>query len=346
MLRALLISCLVGACAVVGLGVVVSSRLNAPTDPQAPEKIFVIRPGSSLHQIARELAQEGLLEDGWLGTRALVVYARIRQLEREVKSGEYRLSAAMSPREILDHIVSGRVATHPVTLPPGFTAREIAAQLAADELIDDPDAFLSLVFSAELAKDLEIEAESLEGYLYPETYRFQKHTAEEKVVRTLVEHFKRAWRPEDHARLQELDRTLHQVVTLASIVEKETGVESERPRIAGVFQNRLERGMLLQSDPTVIYGILVTRGSFDGNIRRSDLREDTPYNTYTRRGIPPGPIASPGIEAIRAVLQPEDHSFLYFVSMNDGTHYFSKTLREHNNAVNRYQRLRGRQTRQ
>lgn len=341
MIRWLLALTLLGACLLGATVFAVSSKLNSATQATASEKIFVIEPGASLHRVTRDLTEEGLVNAGWFGARGLVAYARIYQLERGIKSGEYRLSAAMSPTEILDQLISGNVATYPVTIPPGFNAREIAARLQAKELIGDADAFLALVSSREFARSLEIDADTLEGYLYPETYRFQKHTPEKQVAKTLVEHFRSALNNQDRERLAKSGRSLHQVVTLASVVEKETGAAPERPRIAGVFENRLKRGMMLQSDPTVIYGILVTRGEFDGNIRRRDLREDTPYNTYTRRGIPPGPIASPGIEAIRAVLAPEEHKYLYFVSMNNGTHQFSKTLREHNQAVDRYQRLRG-----
>ena len=157
----------------------------------------------------------------------------------------------------------------------------------------------------------------------------------------MVEEFRSRWTQQDQERLQESGFNMHEVITLASIVEKESGVPEERRTIAAVFRNRLKRRMRLQSDPTVIYGILVTRHEFDGNIRRSDLRTDTPYNTYTRGGIPPGPIASASIESIRAVLNPEDVPYLYFVSRNNGTHQFSKTLEEHNRAVRRYQKRGG-----
>ena len=343
MIRWLLIGAALVAVGLAALLFSISSSLNRPTDEAGSETLFVIRPGSSLHGVTRDLSDAGLLKEGWFGARGLVAYARLNELERDIKSGEYRLSPALSPIKILDQIVSGQVATSLVTIPPGFNAREIAARLAAEQVIEDETAFLELASSREFARGIGVEADGLEGYLFPETYRFQKHAPAAEVAKTLVSHFDEAWGPADRERLQASGRSLHQVVTLASIVEKETGTAPERPLIAGVFENRLKRGMLLQSDPTVIYGILVTRGEFDGNIRRRDLREDTPYNTYTRKGIPPGPIASPGIEAIRAVLSPEEHSYLYFGAMNNGTHTFSKSLREHNRAVDRYQRLRGRQ---
>jgi UPF0755 protein len=190
----------------------------------------------------------------------------------------------------------------------------------------------------EFTRSLGIEAETLEGYLYPETYRFRRETPADEVLRAFVGEFNRRLTEETRAQIAASGMTLHEVVTLASIVEKETAVAAERPLIAAVFRNRLEKRMRLQSDPTVIYGIVRTRGHFDGNLRRRDLKRDTPYNTYTRGGFPPGPIANPTIASIDAVLAPADTPYLYFVSRNDGTHVFSNTLKEHTNAVNRYQR--------
>jgi len=265
----------------------------------------------------------------------------MRNIDRTIKSGEYELSTALTPIEILDKISSGQVKTWPVTLPEGLTLEEVAARIA-HERIAHADGLLALARDPSFARGLGIEADSLEGYLFPETYRFRRSSEPGDVLATLVEQLHSAFTPEDHARLAASKMSLHEVVTLASIVEKETGTAHERPRIAAVFHNRLRRGMRLQSDPTVIYGILRERGVFDGNLRRRDLEHATPYNTYTRGGLPPGPISSTSMASIRAVLSPEDVPYLYFVSQNDGTHYFSKTLREHVNAVNRYQKRRRR----
>ena len=266
-----------------------------------------------------------------------MLYAQARGFDRQVKSGEYELSGELSPLEILDKFVAGEVKTHAVTVPPGWHAREIAARFELADIVA-ADEFLALALDPAFSRELGIEADSLEGYLFPETYRFRRHTPADEVLRRMVEQFRAAWTDADRALLEAYRWPLHDVVTLASIVEKETGAAEERRRVAAVFDNRLRRRMRLQSDPTVIYGVLTTRGEFDGNIRKRDLTTDTPYNTYTRGGIPPGPIASPGMAAIRAVLDPEEGPYLYFVSENDGTHHFSTNLRDHEAAVTRYQR--------
>jgi UPF0755 protein len=332
-LAAIVLSLLAGAL----LAGAAARTLFTPANPRAGERVFEVEPGEPLVRLAERMTRAGLLTDTTPFTaRLFVLWARIRGVDRQVKSGEYELSASMTPDQILARIVSGEVKTYAVTIPPGWHAREIAARL--DEAgICDADALVALASDADFAHGLELPVDSLEGYLFPETYRFRRNTPPEEVATAMVEQFRSAFTDADRAAVDASEYDLHQIVTLASIVEKETGVPRERPRIASVFENRLERGMRLQSDPTVIYGILVTRGSFDGNLRRSDLETDTPYSTYTRGGIPPGPIASPGIEAIRAVLAPEDTSYLYFVSRNDGTHEFTKRLRDHNAAVARYQ---------
>jgi UPF0755 protein len=227
---------------------------------------------------------------------------------------------------------------HEVTVPEGLRLDEIAARLA-DAGITDDVAFLQLANDPVVAKRLGLPADSIEGYAFPETYRFRRHTPPEEVIEAMVAELNARLSPEDRAAIASSGFSLHQVVTLASIVEKETGQKQERPIIAGVYRNRLKIGMRLQSDPTVIYGLYRTSG-FDGDLRTRHLREDNPWNTYTRAGLPPGPIASPSIEAIRAVLAPADVPYLYFVSRNDGSHVFSTTLTEHNQAVKRFQSRR------
>jgi UPF0755 protein len=246
----------------------------------------------------------------------------------------------MTPVAILDKLVSGAVKTYAVTLPEGLRLDEIAERLEAAGIVE-AQAFLEQARDPELVRELGIEAKTLEGYLYPETYRFPRDAPPRDVVRGMVAQFESRWDVTDED-LASMGLSLHEVVTLGSIVEKETGAPDERPLIAAVFRNRLRRQMRLQSDPTVIYGILETRGHFDGNIRRRDLEQDTPYNTYTRSGLPPGPIASVSMESLRAVVEPADVPYLYFVSRNDGTHHFSSTLAEHARAVDRYQRRRRR----
>jgi UPF0755 protein len=241
----------------------------------------------------------------------------------------------MSAREIFAHIASGQVVTHPVVVPEGFTAAQIAERLESAGLAD-AGSFSALCDDPAFARELAVPAASLEGYLYPETYRFPRSLEPREIARAMVAEFFDAWRP----LAPEAERrgmSLHEVVTLASIVEKETGAPEERPLIASVFANRLKRGMRLESDPTTIYGI----PDFDGNLRRRDLEnEENPYNTYRIAGLPPGPIANPGIASLRAVVEPAQTQYLYFVSRNDGTHIFSRSYSEHVNAVNRHQRRR------
>ncbi len=343
MRRALLAAALCAGLAAGALAGLAAMGLRSPLDPQAQAVLIEVAAGEPLGIVAERLAAAGLLPEGLAGPRSLVLWARLRGTDRQIKSGEYELSAALSPLEILRRITAGEVKTWPVTLREGLTIEEVAARLA-EAGIAGRDALVELARDPEFARRLGVQADSLEGYLFPETYRFRRDTHPALVLERISAEFHAAWQPADREALAASGMTLHEVVTLASIVEKETGTPHERPRISAVFHNRLRKGMRLQSDPTVIYGMLQETGGFDGNIRRRDLEADTAYNTYTRSGLPPGPISSVSMASIRAVLAPEDLPYLYFVSQNDGTHYFSTTLREHVNAVNRYQKRRKRRS--
>jgi UPF0755 protein len=329
---------------VLGIGLAgaawVAGGLFEPAASSDEPRLFVVREQETLTSVARRLDAAGLLPDRtFFGPHPLVLYARLRGIDRSIKSGEYELDASMNPTEILQKLVAGSVKTYPVTVPGGLTIEEVAGRVA-EAGISDEDEVIARAREAAFARELGVDADSLEGYLYPETYRFRRATPATQVLRQMVEELQASWKDADRQALDGSGFTLHEIVTIASIVEKETGVPEERPRIAAVFRNRLERRMRLQSDPTVIYGILRERGAFNGNLRKRDLQTDTPYNTYTRAGLPPGPISNVTMAAIRAVLQPEEVPYLYFVSQNDGTHHFSVTLTEHVNAVNRYQRRR------
>jgi UPF0755 protein len=295
-------------------------------------RLFSVERGSSMGQVARELEAAALVRDA----RALELLARLRGCAEKIQAGEYELSATWTPWQILDRITSGQVKTYTTVLPEGIRASEIAERLEQASLVD-AESFLAVVRDESFVASLGIGAETLEGYLYPETYELPRSLPPEEVAKIMIAQFERAWHEiEPAAREQALSK--HEIVTLASIVEKETAEPSERPLIAAVFLNRLERRMRLETDPAVIYGI----ENFDGNLRRHHLRDaDNPYNTYQIAGLPPGPIANPGIDALRAVVEPAESDYLYFVSKNDGTHHFSRSYREHVNAVNRYQR-RGR----
>jgi UPF0755 protein len=304
-----------------------------PAQSEGPETDFVVARGASVKSVAAELERRGLIRNA----RAFELLARWRGLDARLHVGEFSLSAAMRPEEILTIFAEGRVKTYEVVIPEGWRASEIAGRLAAAALVDEA-AFLDIVFAPDSAARFGVEGPGLEGYLYPETYRFPRGLRAEAVVRVLVEHFLDVWRGiEPEATRQGL--SMREVVTLASIVEKETGAPAERPVIAAVFRNRLARGMRLASDPTTIYGI----PDFDGNLRRRDLEDaSNPYNTYKIQGLPPGPIASPGADSLRAVVEPAKTGYLFFVSRNDGTHVFARTFAEHERNVDRYQRKRRR----
>jgi len=284
-------------------------------------------------QVAHALEEQGLIRDA----RAARWLARFEDLSSKLKVGEYELSRAQSTREILETLAVGRVQTHAVVIPEGLRAVEIAMRLDAAGLADR-DAFLEIVTDPAAARERGLDAASLEGYLFPDTYRFARGLPAAAVVDAMVDEFKAVYR-ELEPLVERQDLSMHELVTLASIVEKETGAPDERPLIAAVFLNRLKRRMRLETDPTVIYGV----EDFDGNLRKVHLLDESnPYNTYKIPGLPPGPIASPGRDALEAVLEPADSPYLFFVSRNDGTHVFSKSYAEHERAVDRYQRRRRR----
>jgi UPF0755 protein len=335
MLKALLAAVVIGLVSAAGGWIWIQHSL-APVHEnggQARTLALEVAPGDSLGRIADTLEAAGIIRNAKV-TRWL---ARAEDLSSRLKVGEYELSAAQSTKEILEILSKGRVLTHTVVIPEGKRASEIADLLEAAGLADR-EAFLEVVFNPETASRLGVEGSSLEGYLFPDTYRFARGLTPELIARTMVREFVGVYH-DLPAHSSEPTLSMLELVTLASIVEKETGAAVERPLIAGVFLNRMKLGMRLETDPTVIYGI----ENFDGNLRRVHLEDrGNLYNTYRIRGLPPGPIASPGREALRAVRQPADSAYLYFVSRNDGTHVFSKTYAEHERAVDRFQRRRRR----
>ncbi|MDI6893450.1 MAG: endolytic transglycosylase MltG [Bacillota bacterium] len=318
--------------ACIGASVAWASR---PVDPASRADVrVVIPPGSPVESIGQILYRAGLIRHP-LAFRALVEWMGV---PTRLHAGEYDFTPAMGLREIIRRLVRGEVATYPFTIPEGFTVEQIADLLARQGLADR-EKFLDAARRLELAPHSPPEPGRvrypLEGYLFPDTYRVPRGTAESELISLMVQRFREIWDRElaDKARAQGL--SVHEVVTLASIVEKETGVPEERPLVAGVFWNRLRRGMLLQADPTVLYALRRT-----GGLLRRDLQVDSPYNTYVHPGLPPGPIANPGKAALQAVLEPAATDYLYFVARGDGTHQFSRTLREHLEAVRRYRTAR------
>lgn len=318
--------------ALAGLGIGVRAawqKALSPLRPDAEAVVFQIERGAPLASITRDLEEQELIRSA----AALEWYARIHDLGTRLRAGEYELSAALSSVEILGRLIAGPVKTYPVSLPEGLRVEQIAARLA-DAGLSDASAIERIALDPDSAAEFGVEGPTLEGYLFPETYRFPHGMEPAEVIRVLVDHFLALWK-EIEPLARERGLSMREVVTLASIIEKETGAAAERPLIASVFHNRLRRGMRLESDPTTIYGI----ADFDGNLRRVHLEDETnPYNTYQISGLPPGPIANPGADSLWAVVRPAETDYLYFVSRNDGTHEFTSTHREHVNAVNRFQK--------
>ncbi len=301
---------------------------------EGEERLVTVEPGMGVSPALDRLESEGVLADAKLARSYLIYFMG----DPKIQAGEYRFSGPMTTSQVLRKLVRGDVVTRSVTLIEGLTLEETAAHLAGKGF-GRREVFLELMRSPELIADLDPEAADLEGYLFPETYSFANGTGEREIVATLVKTFRRGYEREVRPRLPTAPggRTLRQVLTLASIVEKEAQVAAERPLIAGVYHNRLERRIGLAADPTVIYA-LKRLGRWNGNIRREDLRVDSPYNTYRYAGLPPGPICSPGLASLAAAAAPAEVPYLYFVSRNDGTHVFSETLAEHSRNVERWQR--------
>lgn len=297
------------------------------------ETAVLVPKGAGAGQIGNILAGRGLVNDD----NRFLILACLTGTAGRLRAGEYLIPPHSTPLQILRILERGRVVRHPVTIPEGMNIDQIALILRQGNWIDDR-LFVRLAHDPDFIKSLGLDLSSLEGYLFPDTYLLTRGEISEKsILAMMVNRFLAVWAAATENTEPVLPR--HQVVTLASMVEKEAGTAEERPVIAGVFFNRLERNMRLQSDPTVIYGL----DDFDGNLTRNDLKKETAYNTYVISGLPPGPICSPGRQSIEAVLCPADVSFLYFVSKNDGTHHFSASLKEHNEAVYKYQVLPARQ---
>jgi UPF0755 protein len=292
------------------------------------ESIFMIKSGSNIKRIAEELTRQDYIEDPWL----FILLAKLKGVETRVRAGEYHIVAGQSPDDLLETFTSGSSIQYSFTVIEGWTFRQMLEALAADPVIEHT---LAGKTDAEIMALIGYPDQHPEGLFFPDTYRFPKGTTDVDFLRrayqVMQNHLQREW----DQRTEDLPlENSYEALILASIIEKETGAEYERPLIGGVFTERLKRNMRLQTDPTIIYGL---GEDFDGDIRFRDLKKDTPYNTYLRAGLTPTPIALPGLDAIRAALQPAETEALYFVSKGDGTHHFSATLEEHNAAVRKYQ---------
>jgi len=310
----------------------VDARVRAPyRGYQGAEQFIDLRSGTGGRTIGDRLVEAGVVSDRITFRAALWLTGHGRRL----KAGEYRFDHPMTPIEVLDKIARGDVYVIALTFPEGLTIPEMA-RIFEGHGLGPASAFIEAAKDTSAIRAIDPSATDLEGYLFPETYTFPRHTDAAKIVGLMTARFEHVFTPERRESAAARGLSIRQTMTLASLVEKETARGDERPIVAAVYENRLRIGMALQCDPTVIYA-LQRAGTYDGNLRRDDLAFDSPYNTYRYRGLPPGPIASPGLAAIEAVLHPADEDFLYFVSRNDGSHAFARRLDEHNRNVRKYQ---------
>jgi len=301
---------------------------GSPVSVEEGGEVYEIPAGTSFGAIASDLERRGIVRSAlWL--RAL---ARLRGFASRVRSGEYLIASGTKPEALLEQLVAGRVIQHAITFVEGWDFRKVRAALESHPALVPT---LEGRTDAQVMEALGRGGEHPEGQFFPDTYFFPRGTADTRILEISAEKMADVLARQWKSRASDLPlQTPYESLILASIIEKETGLPEERAAIAGVFVRRLEKGMRLQTDPTVIYGL---GESFDGDLRRRDLEADTPYNTYTRSGLPPTPICIPGEEAIHAALHPEDGNSLYFVARGDGSHEFSRTLDAHNRAVRQYQ---------
>jgi UPF0755 protein len=317
----------------IGLGALALFYLQiyfqTPAAPQAEEQTVTIAAGSSLRQIADGLADHGLIRHRTM----FIAYVRWWQPGPYLQAGEYALRASMSPQQIVEILRQGKVRHYSLTIPEGLTVRETAA-IVAEQQFGDAATIQALMSDPAFIASLNLETPSLEGYLFPDTYLLPRHISEKALLSLMVDTLRKNYTDEVAARAEQLGLTQHEVLTLASLIEKEAQVDDERPLISAVYHNRLRQGMRLQCDPTVIYAL---GEHFDGNLRKHDLQMDSPYNTYRYAGLPPGPIANAGRRSIEAAVDPAPVDYFYFVATgSNGEHQFSRTLQEHNRAVHQY----------
>lgn len=312
-------------------GIAFTRYATSPINDSSVAKIVDIPKGASFFRITEILYDSGLVENRpffW-------ALALGKGATKSIRAGEYEFTGSMSPAEIIEKLVRGEIKYYTVLLPEDITVNEIARKLAALKLINEKE-FLFLTTDKPFLTSLGIEGDSIEGYLFPETYQFNRSMTTKEVIRVIVRQFWKEITPEMRKRAEKIGLTLNEWVTLASMIGKESGNKDEKTLISAVFHNRLARRMKLQSDPTAVYH-LELEGTPVKTILRRHLTADTPYNTYRINGLPPGPIANPGIDSLRAALYPDRVGYLYFVATNDGSHHFSTSLNAHNQAVSKYQ---------
>ncbi len=302
--------------------------LSTPAEEPGREILVTIPGGSSFVSASRLLVDAGVVRS----LKGFVFLGKIKGISNSIQAGELMFDTGMTPNEVLEVLVRGKAVSYHVTIPEGYNIHMVAA-LLAEKGLGDADRILNLARDPEFARSLGVPADSLEGFLFPDTYSWPKGLSEKDILGRMVDKYRSVFTDAMRSRAQQMGMSELEVVTLASIIEKETGAPEERQQVSAVFHNRLKKGYRLQTDPTVIYGLK----NFNGNLTKKDLRTDHPYNTYTRSGLPVGPIANPGEASLMAALYPAEVSYLYFVAKGDGTHVFSNTLVQHNKAVAIYQ---------
>ena len=306
--------------------------LFVPPSKTALAKLIFVKKGTHLKKVSEILKQEGVIKN----RHFFILLTTVLGKKAKIKAGEYEFHTQMLPLEVLDALVKGQVKHHLVTIPEGYTLSQIA-QLLEDLNLVEKKGFLQKASSPAFINALglsQFAGPNLEGYLFPETYHLFREMDSEEVIQMMVYQFKKVFGPDLVNRASELGISEKEVVILASIIEKETPLPEEKPLISAVFHNRLKRKIPLQSDPTVIYGIK----NFNGNLTKEHLMRPTPYNTYLIAGLPPTPICNPGKDSLLAAVRPAPVPYLYFVSKNDGSHFFSSDIEEHNRAVWKYQK--------
>lgn len=303
-----------------------------PPEPHSKRAFVEVPEGANFAQVTHLLTEQNVIQWPWM----LRACGRVLGVDAHVRTGVYEFTGPTRPLNVLDKLMKGTVILTEFSHPPGWNMWQIAQRLSQKFPHISETQWIATFKDPAIVKTVAPGAKTLEGYLFPDVYRIRSNAKASEVVLMMTTQFKKNLTSEIIREGAARGLTPHQIVTLASIIEKETGAPTERPLIASVFFNRLKKNMRLQTDPTVIYGIWER---FDGNLRRSDLETPTDYNTYTMGGLPPGPIANPGFEALHASVNPASAPYLYFVAKGDGTHYFSQTLNEHVNAVRRFQIL-------
>lgn len=309
---------------------------NMPLGKGNATALVVLKKGEPVGTFLKKLESKGIK----VNPSAFRLYLKLTGHSRDLKAGEYLVSTSHSIKTLTETLTQGKVYLHRVVVWEGLDMFDIARLMVQAGILSRREDFLDAATNKALLKKLKVPGSTAEGFLFPETYRFPKDTLPKRVVEKMVYTFWNRITPEIPEKCKKTGFTLYQAVILASIIQKETFVKEEMPLISAVYHNRLKRGMRLQADPTVIYALKLKYGTEKLHLTRKDLAVDSPYNTYLHKGLPPGPICNPGIDAIKAAVDPAPVDYLYFVAKGDGTHHFSRTLAEHDRAIQRY--LKGR----